>query len=86
MNYKVFKLRQVDGGTRYIALLRDEARAVLRDRTLIERVTPGAVLDVDRYGRETWQRPFGCLDCAAARTAIREYWRGHLWLDAETAW
>lgn len=70
---KVIEVAQVDRGVRYVALAEGDARRVKRDRALLDTVDAEAVLDVDRNGRRTWERPFRCVDSPEGRAAIREH-------------
>lgn len=80
--YRVIRERWVSG-TRYLAITDEDAALVRQDRAMLDHVRPHATLDVDGYGRWEWRRPLGAADTEAARTAIREFVRGHIWRGVE---
>lgn len=71
---QVLTIPQGDG-VRYVALSNSDASVVANDPAMLDHVDAMAILDVDRNGRATWERPFGCEDTAAGREAIRAHRR-----------
>ena len=76
MDVEVLSIRQAEGGTRYIAVDCSAADSVRRDRAMLDHIQVLACLDVDSLGRRTWERPVGCADTPAGRTAIVTHLNG----------
>lgn len=69
----VVSVPQIGGGVRFLALSADDARAVRRDRALLDGVRALACLEVGADGSASWQWPSGCANTPAGKTAIREH-------------
>lgn len=50
---KTIHIKQIDGGSRVVALSDADAAMVRRDPVMIDAVTPLGIMDIDRYGRRT---------------------------------
>ena len=67
---RVLTIPQADGGVRYLAVSREDAAAVRRDRAMVDTVTVLACLDVARDGRAEWGATG--VDTVDGRYAIRD--------------